>query len=417
MRLAIGTMALSTVLMSCSTHRNEPDLYRFEGVIQLGYSSEEDFEQRYSDLLEQEFPGVRLHIVPIGRRGMESADEAAEILKQNPDLDVLYAPWYNLSEFIESGALIALDTLIKKDGYDLSSFIPSSIELARQYGSGTLYGLPTTYNSSAILINEDLFEQYNVELLAEQPSWQDVLGAAMRFAHSGGSGQAVKGIEFPFSSSALLREIGWSQGLTMYDDKKEIVSFNTERWKQIWQLVIPAIQSGSIHFEPESPSLSSFINGERAMYYGTIRNLSQLSRSEPKFRWSVVTQPVDPSAQSRTSRFNIDGLYAVASTTDQPELAWQLVQFLCSETAARWVDQNSVLGASTLISQNKLSYADAFYKLVPTMPQIDALTLPMIQFIDQMAQDVAANKISLDAALDELQAQAIAELAANGEEQ
>ncbi|MFB9326559.1 ABC transporter substrate-binding protein [Paenibacillus aurantiacus] len=368
--------------------------------MQIGYYSEQMFNNRYTDLLEREFPNLRYQIVSYGEviKGRMTAEDW---LAQNKDLDVIYVPRYQAEAFINSGRIKELDDLIKRDHFDLSAYVPQAIELARNYGDGKLYGIPVNYYAKALLVNRDLFKQFGVTPPADQQSWEEILTIASRF--SSPDQPNLKGLQLAYQPSALIQEIGWGKGLAMVDDTGKKATFNSESWLPVWENVIAAMQSGSLTFE-NSPTIEAFLKGERAMVYASIDEFSAIRSNPASFEWSFVTAPVGTAGDNVTRQFAIDGFYALAGSSQHADMAWELLQFLSSEKAARWGD-SFVYGFSTLQGRNDEQNA-AFRKLDAGRPYEFNLSPKLISMLDATLQEVAGKKKELKVALTELQANA-----------
>ncbi|AZK47888.1 hypothetical protein [Paenibacillus lentus] len=129
---------IAVIITSCSMRATEPFPKDAKLEIDIAYTSEQHFKQRYSNLLEVEYPNMRLNIV--STKGLIQSDDSLSWVKQNP-VDIIFIPSFRIKNFIESGMLIDIEPLIKRDQLNLEQFVPSVIELTKEYGNGKLYGV------------------------------------------------------------------------------------------------------------------------------------------------------------------------------------------------------------------------------------------------------------------------------------
>ncbi|MOA22942.1 hypothetical protein D3C78_1435400 [compost metagenome] len=80
---------------------------------------------------------------------MKGKIDAKAWAKEN-DVDVIYVPENHFDEFISEGLILNLDTLIKKNSFDLEAFHPRVIEYARNIGNGSIYGIPPMMTGSRL---------------------------------------------------------------------------------------------------------------------------------------------------------------------------------------------------------------------------------------------------------------------------
>ncbi|MNJ34780.1 Bacterial extracellular solute-binding protein [compost metagenome] len=350
----------------------------------IGYTNEQHFNQRYSNLLAIEYPNMQFNI--FATKGLIQSEQPAEWLRDHP-VDLLYVPSSRIKQFVEEGLLAEIDSLIKRDQLELDQFVPAVVELSKEYGNGKLYGLPSNFYGRAIVYNQDLFDKYDVAYPTDRMSWEELLQLAGKFTRSESESSDLKGLSLSYSSPfALIQQIGTTEGLQFFNDQEQ-VTFNSSSWAAVWGHVLSAYEAGSLDLNPDlNTYLSPFFTGERAMVVISYEEYKRIEQEKPAFNWSTVTAPVNPAEPERSSEMGIPGMYAITAVADDQETAWELLKFLVSEEAARW---------------DKIQ---SFYKLTPAVPE-DRAELPaeIADISQEITDQIFSRSISLPEGLDTLQ--------------
>lgn len=398
------TILIAMITTSCSMRSTEPFPKDAKLVIDIAYTSEQHFKQRYSNLLEVEYPNMRLNIV--STKGLIQSDDSSSWVKQNP-VDIIYIPSFRIKNFIESGLVTDIGSLIKRDQLDLEQFVPSVIELTREYGNGKLYGLPPTFYSRAIIFNKELFDEFNVEYPNDQMSWEETLTLAAKFSTMNSE---LKGISIGYSDPfELIQHIGRVEGLQFFSNPNQ-ATLNSSSWTTVWENVLRAYESGSLDLNADLNNyLSPFLSGKRAMAVISYEEYKRIEQEKPSFKWSIVTMPVDPEHPDQSNEIRIPGIYAIVNSSGNKEAAWELLKLFVSNEAARW-DYQSNDGFSTRLEQLSTSNQDQllpFYQLSPKLnDDSKELTLEDIELFSQIIDKILSRSISLQEGLDALQQEA-----------
>ena len=77
------------------------------------------------------------------------------------EFDVIATDEMLLPLYARRGAVVPLDELVQRDGFDLAPFNPAALACATV--DGTLYGIPYSNMSNILVYRADLFERYGFE--------------------------------------------------------------------------------------------------------------------------------------------------------------------------------------------------------------------------------------------------------------
>lgn len=388
--LLLLTLTL-TILSSC-TEKPSP-LENKEAVkLNIGYFSEQHFDDRYASLLALEYPNLEYTIVPtsdILRRKVTVSEWA-----ESNDVDMIYLPSNQFQQAINNGLLQPLDNYIDRESFPLENMVPSVVDLTKQYGTGKLYGLPPTFYSSALVYNQQLFDQYGVDYPTEQMTWEDIIVLANRFP---------KGLSLPYPSPAdWLIDIGQTENLHVYNEQTKTISLNTPSWAKVLELIEVPLKRGNIAFNDINKN--SFISENYAMAVVNYEDVNSLEQQGSELKWKLVTMPVSNASPQSGHHVSLGGLWSIPSTSSQADAAWELIRFFMSDKVAEW-EYRSVYGFSSLISYTSLGDRDrnfdAFYKLRP-IEKNNVVPDPMYDLINESIEQILSGHKTVQEVLDEM---------------
>ncbi|MFD3262129.1 ABC transporter substrate-binding protein [Paenibacillus lentus] len=326
-------------------------------TLNIGYFSEQQFENRYSSLLAIEYPHLNYNVIPTNEliTGKQSIQEWAA----NNSVDLIYLPPDYLQSFKNNGLLKELDSYIQKTSFPLGSYVPSIVELMKQYGDGQLYGLAPTFYGRALAYNPHIFDQYGAEYPGDQMTWEEIIELTRQFP---------KGLSLSYPTAAhFLINVGQTQNLQAYSEDTNRITLNSPSWTKLLELVQEPLRDGHIEFHDLNNNL--FITGEYAMSVITYDELTLLEQQDSTLEWKLVTMPTHPSEPDSSHHYALDGMWAIPSTSTESDAAWELIQFFMSDQVAKWsyrsVHGFSSLTAYTFMGQSNTNI-EAFYKLKPT---------------------------------------------------
>lgn len=98
-----------------------------------------------------------------------------------------------MEKLAQEGKLYNLDSIITQEKFDLEGYMPGLVDMIREHGGGSLYGLAPSFYTSAIYYNAELFRENNIEPPRNKMTWQEVLDLSSRFASVGSGENQVYG--------------------------------------------------------------------------------------------------------------------------------------------------------------------------------------------------------------------------------
>ncbi|EKD47325.1 MAG: hypothetical protein ACD_66C00115G0001, partial [uncultured bacterium] len=207
-----------------------------------------------------------------------------------------------------------------------------------------IYGLPLAMDSLALYYNKDLF---NTAGIATPPqSWgefQDDVIALTTYDKSGNvdqSGAALGTSQNVERASDIVSLLMMQNGTAMTDQKNKI-TFNTIT-NDVADGVFPGFDAVSFYTDFANPtkevytwnntfdsSFESFTNGETAMFLGYSYHIPLIQTASPKLNYGIA--PVPQISGGREINFANYWVESVTASCDNPDWAWDFVQFETSE--------------------------------------------------------------------------------------
>jgi len=300
----------------------------------------------------------------------------AFIKEQKPD--VLQMPYDLYAELAQEGLLKPLDELIRKDRYDIEGIHDPIVKALREPGGGTLYGLTDRFETMAVYVNKELFEQHDVPLPRDGMTWEELLGLAARF-----KGTGVAGLSTPYEAEpyGLVQFIGKTEGLQSVSSDGKQATVNTDAWRAIWEMVIQAVREGWVYTEASATSRigiipnkalldnNAFATGKAAMLFGESGFSKELLRvaeaGGPQMDWATVSEPVAAERRTLASGFVMRNVYAITADSAHTKAAWELMKLIGSGDSSRMFSDRvrDLPARESRLSDLKPEQAGAFYSL------------------------------------------------------
>ncbi|ANE46964.1 hypothetical protein SY83_12530 [Paenibacillus swuensis] len=364
--------------------------------------------------------------------------------KTAPDVITIYST-EEFTKLIEDNRLLPLDTYAKRDGFALGeeAYEAGPMQLLREYGNGTLYGLAPQFETYAVYYNEELFKKFGVDLPTDNMTWDELLALADRFAGLKDGAQTIYGLEGSRNGMFdLIQQIGMTNNLRMGDLEKGKAYMNTAEWRVIWERVLAAYERGTVHtpeFFDTSKSYTytkllkkdAFASGYAAMKMersSYVSGLLEYTQKENKsLKWNAVSAPVYAANPEESTFYSFNAIYAINANSQNPRAAWELIKHLNSKEVAQshsYTYEFKLPTRSDVKWKQENVRRESFYTLRPSIGKMDLIQshFPLYSLIKQASiqADLAAQgKKSLDDALTDVQQEAqhtIAELKAKNED-
>ncbi len=244
--------------------------------------------------------------------------------------DVIFLADLFVVPFVQGDIVIDMEPLAEADEtFDLSDVYANMLDLSRVGGEG-LYMIPSSFDVVTMYYNTTMFEEAGAPLPSADWTWDDYIAACSiiraelgNYCLSNGTAQDAYqwwANYVPWISGyggQLLEE----DGVTVALDSPEVIQA-MEGWTGLWtehDIAQPLdFDAGGECFIVGECATTLFIPG----YMGAVRAL------EPApFDWDVEVIPTHP--EGKFTGMGTFG-FAVSSSSEYPELAWELVKGLVS---------------------------------------------------------------------------------------
>ncbi|MBN3522894.1 ABC transporter substrate-binding protein [Paenibacillus apiarius] len=390
-KVAILLLTVISLLGGCFAEKPVLEELDPEGKVKIKvmYHNEESFYRDYGNGFDANFndkyPNIEFEVISlikmyrdIEKNGTSYEEEYLKLIENNKP-DILFATETDLFEKLaQEGKLYNLDPIITQEKFDVDSYMPGLIDMMRDYGDGSLYGLAPSFYTSNLYYNAELFREYQIDPPRNQMSWKEVLELSKRFAGLGSEDKPIYGLTEDFGRvEELLFGIAATSSLRALDAKGEKLAFNTEGWKEAMELVADAVRSRAV-FAPLEEDVrylqtEPFLRGEVAMVFGSGMFRGQLLQGPmqndgQEMEWNMVTVPVDPASPDESPFVELNGIYAIAADSANKRAAWEFMKYVNSPEIAKAVSRSPHAGLQTRSGFTKEiagKSTESFYLLRP----------------------------------------------------
>ncbi|QGQ99437.1 extracellular solute-binding protein [Paenibacillus psychroresistens] len=353
-------------------------------TLKVLYYDEATFYSKYGSLFMAQNPEINVEVVSTAAIRPLEMDKFIE--EQAPDVLMLNSNQYE--KYADDGMLYDLESLIRKDKFNLEGIAPTVIDTIKAMSGGRLYGLSPFFSSQAIYYNIDLFDRIGVTYPKDQMNWEEVLQLAQRFPTTDGDSK-IYGLmlnRYDVNPYNAALQIGYAQGLSYYDAENMKMTIHTNAWSKVFQLTIDALKTGAIFQNVGgngfTPGLSNeevikqdpFFSGKIAMIISTNDYRSELKRAETNLgeqmpEWDLVTVPIDLSNPDTGNAIWIEDIATIRAQSSNLQAAWSFVSYINSDEFARVASKASINGSmptrTAYIKDEKGHHLEAFYALKP----------------------------------------------------
>ena len=280
--------------------------------------------------------------------------------------DVFWMHSNTAQMYMENDLLLNLDDYIAKDdAIDLANYYEGVVELYNRDDNGSQYALPKDHDTIALLYNKAIFDKYGVEYPTDDWTWEDVRDAATKITEAG-KADGVYGYAINTSNN----QDGWYNiiydygGQVITDDHKgtTIGSDEAKAGMEMLRQILEVAAPQTVVAETGTDSL--FNSGLTAMITQGSWMINTFYKAEhhDDYAWAMLPYAdVNGNGQcdkgERYSAYNGLGWAAAANTAD-PDAAYSLISYFCSEKAQK---EQAALGV-TMAGMKGVSedFANAF---------------------------------------------------------
>ncbi len=255
--------------------------------------------------------------------------------------DVWYARTYLTSDYASKGWTMNLQPLVEQDELDVEDFWPAQV--AQMSYEGDLYALPYDFSDIGIYYNKDMFDAAGIPYPSDDWTWDDLAEVAEQFVVKDGDTVTQWGLVLYPWSWVWLGILQANGGAIFNEDQSACVIDSPENLATLE--FFQEMRSKGIYPElgATPAGLDPFSNGLVAMaFQGSWATQSIRDRVGDAFEFDVVAMPAGTTG--RRGITPAGGAWAIASTSEHPDEAWDFIKFLTSTEST-----------NTLISDNTRS--------------------------------------------------------------
>ena len=257
--------------------------------------------------------------------------------------DVFWMHSNTAQMYMENDLLLNLDDYIAKDdAIDLANYYEGVVDLYNRDDNGSQYALPKDHDTIALLYNKAIFDKYGVEYPTDDWTWEDVRDAAAKITEAG-KADGVYGYAINTSNN----QDGWYNiiydygGQVITDDHKgtTIGSDEAKAGMEMLRQILEVSAPQTVVAETGTDSL--FNSGLTAMITQGSWMINTFYKAEhhDDYAWAMLPYAdVNGNGQcdkgERYSAYNGLG-WAAAANTANPDAAYSLISYFCSEKAQK----------------------------------------------------------------------------------
>lgn len=311
-------------------------------VIHGGGVSEEEFFERFGEVIKDQFPHITVEYIQ-NATGTLMPDLVAQ--GTIPDIVRTDIPTL-LTYYLDLGLGEDLTPYIEKYDYDVNRFQPVFIDEIIETGrSDALYGLPVPpYFPQVLYYNIDLFDQFGASYPENGMTWDEVYESARQLTRTA-DGHAFRG--FSFNPGSSLRDNPFS--LPILDPNADGLA-DMETWKTIIQNFTRFYEiPGNTIADSNSLESRAFGNGNVAMQ---LNQHSVYLVIPEEINWDIVSYPLMEGAPELMAQRG-PAYFALTKQGEHKDEAFQVIMAMLSDEVQL---QDSLYGRpATVVNDEVLS--------------------------------------------------------------
>ncbi|HEX2980429.1 MAG TPA: sugar ABC transporter substrate-binding protein [Anaerolineaceae bacterium] len=230
-----------------------------------------------------------------------------------------------LQELAAAGSLADLNPMIEADGYDLSAYYQSTLDMfAAKDGQ---YGLPASYSNVVMYYNKNLFDEAGLPYPDENMDWATFVDTAKKLTKDTNNDGNID----VFGTARLW----WPYymlltGATPFDAEAKTCTLTEQNAIDGFQAMVDLTLNDKV--APSANDLAAqddwhmFEAGRIAMYPIDPWSVSEFNSVITDFDWDATTLPTGPSGKKVTFLFG--NAYAMLSGSTQQEAAFEFLKFV-----------------------------------------------------------------------------------------
>ncbi|MBK9710921.1 MAG: sugar ABC transporter substrate-binding protein [Kouleothrix sp.] len=289
---------------------------------------------------EKENPDIQVQLEPVG-----SGDYYARILTQiaaGDPPDILQIGDDAVPMFVEKGAFVPLDDLIKSAKYPLDAGIYLPGLLAPGQWNGKQYLLPKDFSPLAVYYNKKLFDAAGLPYPKEGWTWDDFLKTAQALTKTGADGKTTQwGVQLPGPwTTGFEYWVAAAGGRLISEDGTTFAGFmDSPETTAAVQFYADLYHKYKV--APPPADMSAFGGGNTEFDNGTaaMRLFGRWPQAGMKTNPNIALGVVGPPAGKQRANVLFWGGFGISALSQQQEAAWRFLRFYVGEQGSLvWKD-------------------------------------------------------------------------------
>lgn len=230
-----------------------------------------------------------------------------------------------LQEMAAAGSLADLNPMIKADGYDLSAYYQSTLDMFQN--NGGQYGLPASYSNVVMYYNKSLFDAAKLPYPDDKMDWATFVDTAKKLTKDTNGDGTID----TFGTSRLW----WPYymlfvGATPFNADATKCTLTDQNAVDGFQAMVDLTLKDKV--APSANDLAAqddwhmFEGGRIAMYPIGPWSISEFNDVIKDFDWDATTLPSGPTGKKVTFLFG--NAYSVLSSSKQQAAAFEFMKFV-----------------------------------------------------------------------------------------
>jgi multiple sugar transport system substrate-binding protein len=358
----LSTLLLTTALVAGSfstVHASEFSVSELQ--VNIWDNSQLDGLQQIADEWS-ETSGVSVNINVVTWDNYWTLLEAGASGGEMPDVFWMHSNTAQM--YMENDLLLNLDDYIAADdAIDLNNYYEGVVNLYNS--NGTQYALPKDHDTIALLYNKAIFDKYGVDYPTDDWTWEDVYEAAAAITEAGAADN-IYGMAMNVSNNQdTWYNIVYDYGAEIITEDHKGTTIGSDEGKEAMEMVRKILTVSTPQtIVAETGTDSLFTSGLAGMICqgSWMINSFYTAENSADYAWAMLPY-ADVNGNGtcdegeRYSAYNGLG-WAAAYNTEDPDAAYSLISYFCSETGQKEQAALGVtMGGMTGVSEE---FANAF---------------------------------------------------------
>jgi multiple sugar transport system substrate-binding protein len=292
-------------------------------AIQPSYLSELEVQRYIIEPVKKKYPFITVEIVWLDNK----TNTISNLLASGDFPDITVENSLMIQGTKISGIQFDMTDLFKQHKYDLSRFIPETLDTVKTNNqTDYLVGLPYFVHFNAIYYNKDIFDKFAVPYPKDGLTWSDAAELAKKLSREEG-GVQYRGLE-PDSVYRPASQLS----LPLIDPKTYRSIVDTDQWKKVLQMVkdiytIP----GNSKFQPSSEGFNAFLKEQTIAMYAGLNRLAALDEAKNAWsNWDLAQYPGFPERPGIGTQLDMH-IMLMSPSSKKKEAAFKVMTTVVSD--------------------------------------------------------------------------------------